>query len=658
MRNLTVRMKLILSNLALGLPITVLMYLLYQSASEQIIFAKQELRGVSYQRPLMALLDQAIQYKIGYLKLVNGDSGMQSTLVDIEKNMDSHMAALTEQNNMHGLDLEFTSEGLGKRKRDTLTVKNLQTSWNDFKKNKASLSTSQVEEKIQAMVAHIRGMIVHMGDTSFLILDPDLDSYYLMDVTLLAVPQAMDRNQEATSYMGSLAKAKSVNTQEKIKMGVLQALMDADWVRTRDSSNTSINEDQNFYGTLDAVQVRMPSALKTVESSFQEYNNYLTNAVKSNNLSVTYDQVYPLAYQLNAKYYEYWKLGADNLQSFLEARIDSYVAKRTKIVVISIIALLLGSLIAQLVGQQIIRSVREAVNRIQSIIDQTKELAGEFVKSCEEVAQTSLKQASAVQETVASLDQITAMVNKGSENAEVTSQISKNSNQLAQEGSRAISDMIESMGQISQANSALMQEMSENNKRIYQIVDVINEVSHKTRVINDIVFQTKLLSFNASVEAARAGDAGKGFAVVAEEVGNLASVSGTAAKEIEAMVNSSIEKVKEVVGLSQENSDKFTQEGRNKLDRGMHMAGRCGDVFSHVAENIGKVDTLMGDLKNSAKEQSQGVSSISIAMNHIDETVRSNNEMAQKTQSLSETLQTQMDELDQTVQTLTKDLLG
>jgi methyl-accepting chemotaxis protein len=77
-----------------------------------------------------------------------------------------------------------------------------------------------------------------------------------------------------------------------------------------------------------------------------------------------------------------------------------------------------------------------------------------------------------------------------------------------------------------------MNQINYSNEQMSEIVKVIQEIETKTKVINDIVFQTKLLSFNASVEAARAGEQGKGFAVVAEEVGNLAQMSGNAAKEI------------------------------------------------------------------------------------------------------------------------------
>jgi hypothetical protein len=90
--------------------------------------------------------------------------------------------------------------------------------------------------------------------------------------------------------------------------------------------------------------------------------------------------------------------------------------------------------------------------------------------------------------------------------------------------------------EIQETNKKLVDDVLEGNRKISEIVELVKEIGNKTKVINDIVFQTKLLSFNASVEAARAGEHGKGFAVVAEEVGNLASMSGQASKEISALL--------------------------------------------------------------------------------------------------------------------------
>src|SRR5690606_36951178 len=91
-----------------------------------------------------------------------------------------------------------------------------------------------------------------------------------------------------------------------------------------------------------------------------------------------------------------------------------------------------------------------------------------------------------------------------------------------------------------------IKEILHSNEKIEQLVKVIGNIGEKTKVMDEIVFQTKLLSFNASVEAERAGEHGRGFAVVAQEVGNLAQMSGKSAQEIAEIVKSSIQEAEAI----------------------------------------------------------------------------------------------------------------
>jgi len=89
-----------------------------------------------------------------------------------------------------------------------------------------------------------------------------------------------------------------------------------------------------------------------------------------------------------------------------------------------------------------------------------------------------------------------------------------------------------------------------SNKRVEALAKMIEEIGIKTKMIDDIVFQTRLLSFNASVEAERAGEHGRGFAVVAQEVGNLALMSGKSSNEISLILKNSIKEAQDVVKLN------------------------------------------------------------------------------------------------------------
>lgn len=146
------------------------------------------------------------------------------------------------------------------------------------------------------------------------------------------------------------------------------------------------------------------------------------------------------------------------------------------------------------------------------------------------------------------------MMNRSLQNTEQSLQRSQDSRTVATEGKITIELMIKAINMIDEPNKEIMTRMTDSNHEIQKIVSMIKEISEKTQLINDIVFQTKLLSFNASVAAARAGEHGKGFSVVAEEVGNLAEMSGEAAKEIEILLKNSVSQVENIVDTTQSNS--------------------------------------------------------------------------------------------------------
>jgi hypothetical protein len=176
--------------------------------------------------------------------------------------------------------------------------------------------------------------------------------------------------------------------------------------------------------------------------------------------------------------------------------------------------------------------------------------SNKIASSSTELSEAATEQAAALQETVAAVDEISAMVDKNAESANRSKEASVQSRDAAMRGRQIVDTMIQAIGEINQSNDDVSQQVETSNNQLAEITKLINDIGSKTKVINEIVFQTKLLSFNASVEAARAGEYGKGFAVVAEEVGNLAQMSGNAAKEITALLTESVQKVENIVNES------------------------------------------------------------------------------------------------------------
>ena len=238
--------RLLLISLAYFLPISALVFHVIDGIMANVNFAVWETKGNQYQRPLESLLQSA-----GTLRYRPEDSVKLTTDIDRQFN------ALQNVQDTLGGDLQFTDEGLGKRKRSQLKLETVKANWN---KVKSTVGTPSFDEGIAGFIADIRGMIAHSGDTSNLILDPDLDSYYLMDVTLLALPQTQDRLAEVIQFTRQILEKGEISDQEKVKLEVYAAMLkESDVARIDADATTSLTEDPNFYGVSKSYQENFPN---------------------------------------------------------------------------------------------------------------------------------------------------------------------------------------------------------------------------------------------------------------------------------------------------------------------------------------------------------------------------------------------------------------
>lgn len=215
--------------------------------------------------------------------------------------------------------------------------------------------------------------------------------------------------------------------------------------------------------------------------------------------------------------------------------------------------------------------------------------------SSEDMSDGATKGAASLEQTVASLTEVSSMVDTNSQNSNEAYKLALSNLNSAKEGSEKISRLIESMRAV-----------AEKSERIEQI----------SSVIEDIAFQTNLLALNASVEAARAGEQGKGFAVVADAVRTLAQKSSTSAKEISDLIQATVE-----VAVS-----------------GRHEADESGEVLKRIVESVEKATQINQSIAEASREQAAGVREISTTMNSLDQITQKNASLASAVKENSETL--------------------
>jgi len=216
------------------------------------------------------------------------------------------------------------------------------------------------------------------------------------------------------------------------------------------------------------------------------------------------------------------------------------------------------------------------------------------------------KQASALGETATAMDELSATVKQNADNAQQANLLASGTSKIAVVGSAVMSQVVDTMGSI--------------NESAKKIVDIIS-------VIEGIAFQTNILALNAAVEAARAGEQGRGFAVVASEVRSLAQRSATAAKEINALISDSVQKVA----------------------AGSKLVDQAGSTMQEIVEGIQRVSNVVDEISTASHEQTTGIDQIHQAITQMDEVTQQNAALVEQAAAASGSLHEQADNLTRLV---------
>ncbi len=306
------------------------------------------------------------------------------------------------------------------------------------------------------------------------------------------------------------------------------------------------------------------------------------------------------------------------------------------------LSLIISFFLAWKLSAQIAKALGRVSLELNSGSHEVGIAAIELASASSDLSSASAKQSSALEQTSSAVEEISSMVKRSADLAKDADQSTTESRKKAESGGEIVKRMNQSMVAINDNTEQIAEQMKESNNRIASIQKVIEEIGEKTNVINDIVFQTKLLSFNASVEAARAGEHGKGFAVVAEEVGNLAHMSGNAAREINHLLEESTANVAKIVNETQTKLELSLASAKIVVNNGNLVANECEQVLREIVENSDQINEMVSSIAQASAESSQGVEEISKALHQMNQAVRTNASASKSCAISSEKLNVQV----------------
>ncbi len=283
--------------------------------------------------------------------------------------------------------------------------------------------------------------------------------------------------------------------------------------------------------------------------------------------------------------------------------------------------------------------VAAASEELTASADQSAQASNQVAGAIGEVAAGSEKQLKAVDEATVIVKSISAGIQQIAADADIVTEASAKSSDIAQTGSLAVEKAVGQMNRIEETvnqSSRVVAKLGQRSKEIGQIVDTIAGIAG----------QTNLLALNAAIEAARAGEQGRGFAVVAEEVRKLAEQSQDAAKQIADLINE--------IQQDTVNAVAAMDNGTKEVRIGAEVVNDAGTAFQEIYHSINEVSTQMKEISGAIRGVADGSRRVVVSVQDIDALSKNASGQAQTVSAATEEQSATMEEIAASSQALAK----
>ncbi|MCY4745811.1 methyl-accepting chemotaxis protein [Pelomonas sp. UHG3] len=497
----------------------------------------------------------------------------------------------------------------------------------------SGLSAAEVRKPYVEISAQLGELTQHLVDVSGLALDPEGDSYYLMMVGTVHLPDLLENLGLTRAALASLAadpQNARLTAQAAARMAVDKKLVET--VASELGRVTEFNPTLPVAQHLDHLKPVKALIAQLSPLVMQQAAELPAPAEIVKQASAAIQSLSTLQRDV-----------ANELDGLLQAREERLVSRITvAIAIVSVMvlgglyffycfylsmksgmrtltrrmhAMATGDLTDTLVPKgsdetaDLLRSLAEMQTSLRGTVRDVREAADAIMQSSQEVAEGSLdlsrrtEQAAAnLEETASAMEQISATVASTTDGAGQAARSADGNAQLAQRGGEVIAQVVDTMSGI-----------ETSSRRIGEIIGVIDSIA----------FQTNILALNAAVEAARAGEQGRGFAVVASEVRALAQRSASAAREIKQLI----------------------LESGERVDGGQRIVAEAGTTIRAIVDSTHQVGELLGSIANGAREQSQGIAQVGASIQELDQMTQQNAALVEQTAAAASSMRQQAEQL-------------
>ena len=589
------RTKAVVISAAFALPIANLSWSYFNDKATAIGFSAKERLGVDYAKALFEVFDDLQAQRLGRAPGA------------------ARMKRLDDANRAHGEALTTTS------------------AFAELHKHDAELRSGNLRaDALDAQIARTIDLLGASTDGSNLTLDPDIDTYYLMDAAMFRlVPMA-----ESVAQLGQLGHA--ALAAGSLPLDQRRALIER-------AAELKVNAAAVKAGLAKAVTynadvgkaVPAATALAAIDELLARTERQLLGAQLQGD-APGYAAVAAAAREATVKLRTQ---ATDELDRLIAVRVAGLEQQREITLAVLALALLVvvylfmsfrkvldgglrevalhinamrdGDLTTRPrpwgrdEAAKLMQTITEMQASLRNIVSEVRHAADGMVQASNEISAGSSDLSARTERSAANLEQSASAMEQVAANAQQTAHSASQAAGIAGENARTA----EQGGQVMASMVQTMQGIQDSSRKISDIIGTID----------GIAFQTNILALNAAVEAARAGESGRGFAVVASEVRQLAQRSAAAAKEIKNLITTSAQQV----------------------EAGSSVVSDAGETISRIVTEASRVNQLLAEIANGAQEQAAGVRQSTEAVQHIDEATQQNAALVEQTAAAAQSLRDQ-----------------
>jgi len=613
MNKLSYPKKMLLISIVFLVPIILLINLLFNQLGAGIATAEKEMRGLEYIKTVRQLYQHMPQHRGMTNAYLNGASSFRSKILDKRKAIVADIAAIDAINDRFGD--EFKTHTLWSE---------IKQQWQQLEPNAFNNPAKQTFQQHTLLIAKVYSLFEQVSNESGLVLDPELNTSFLMDAIVYSLPNVTENLGQSRGMGSGVAARGMISLEQRIALGTLLANIKSNAKSVNNGMSITLRENPQLEAELSAL---LANSKSVTDNFIDKVTNELLTAEFVNSQSADIFSAGTAAIKAN---YQVYDTLVPVLDSLFQQRVESYSSQRFNILVMVSVALLIAiylfigfyqSMITAVhklrkATQKVsdgdltvnvdcgtedeLKEIEDALNSMVTHLNTTVKSLGSnahlLAAASEELSATTNQARTGAQEQQQQTDQIatamnemTSTVQEIARNAELVAAESHTADSEAKEGSDIISTTITSItdlsGEVGEA-AGVIHELEKNSNEIGTVLDVIKSIAE----------QTNLLALNAAIEAARAGEHGRGFAVVADEVRTLASRTQQSTEQIQSMVTS-----------LQTHTHKAVEVMDTDTKHAMKMAGTtqgATDSLVRIVESVTKISDMSMMVASASEEQS------------------------------------------------------